>query len=185
MYFVPNFSMIIQFTGLSGAGKSSLAQQLRQIAQPDHEVVIVDGDAYRQTLCRDLGFSKEDRMENIRRLGAEASRLNATGKIIIIAAINPFDSVRKELEEKYDALTVWIRCDIPTLVERDTKGLYRRALLPEDHPEKLHNLTGINDPYESPESAHLIVDTHLQSLEESAQLLYQFLLDKRQASSAS
>jgi adenylylsulfate kinase len=177
--------MIIQFTGLSGAGKSSLAQELRRITPPDYEVIIVDGDAYRQTLCRDLGFSKEDRMENIRRLGAEAARLNEADKIVIIAAINPFDSVRKELEQEYDAHTVWIRCDIQTLVERDTKGLYKRALLPEDHPDKLHNLTGINDPYESPEAAHLVIDTHLQSLEESARLLYAYLFESRQASNAS
>lgn len=167
--------MILQFTGLSGAGKSSLARQLCQTISPDLEVIVIDGDAYRQTLCRDLGFSREDRMENIRRLGAEAARLDAQKKIVIIAAINPFESIRKELEEKYKTQTVWIRCAVSTLIQRDTKGLYRRALLPEDHPDKLHNLTGINDPYEEPATAQLIIDTDIQSLEESVQVLLDFI----------
>lgn len=167
----------IQFTGLSGAGKSTLANQVKKVlTQKGHQVEVIDGDVFRQTLCKDLGFSKEDRHENIRRLSFVASLLSNHGIIVIVAAINPYDKVREEMREKYQAKTVWINCELQTLQERDTKGLYKRAALPEGHPEKLHNLSGIGDTYEIPPSPDLIIHSHLENIEESSLKLINFIL---------
>lgn len=169
--------VLIQLTGLSGAGKSTLAQRVKQLLENQSiGVEIVDGDAYRQTLCKDLGFSREDRMENIRRLGTVAHGFVQQGKVAIIAAISPFEVVRQELAAAYGAKTVWIHCDLDTLTRRDTKGLYRRAFLPDGHPEKLSNLTGVNDVYEIPAQPDLVIDTHQELLEVSAEKLCQFIL---------
>ncbi|MBV7528530.1 adenylyl-sulfate kinase [Chitinophaga sp. sic0106] len=172
--------MIIQLTGLSGAGKSTLAEGVKTLLENHSlKVAIIDGDVYRKTLCKDLGFSKEDRMENIRRLGKAAWELKAAADIILIAAINPFEAIRKELKDNYDAKTVWIKCDIPVLTTRDTKGLYKRALLNDDHPDKVFNLTGINDTYEPPVSPDLVIDTSTEVVEQSIQNFFEFLIFSR------
>src|SRR5438128_2470028 len=161
--------MVIQFTGLSGAGKSTLAEKIKPLLETrGMKVEVVDGDVYRKTICSDLGFSKEDRCENIRRLGQVAFSFSQEGCVAIIAAINPFESVRLELTTKYNAKTVWIKCGIDILKQRDTKGLYKRALLPDQHPEKVFNLTGINDVFEEPGCPHLVINTGEQNEEESA-----------------
>jgi adenylylsulfate kinase len=170
--------LLIQLTGLSGAGKTSIAFRVQQmLLQRDIAAEIVDGDAYRKTVCKDLGFSPADRRENIRRLGAIAHNLVLQNTIAIIAAINPYDDVRKELKAKYKARTVWIHCSLDVLVERDTKGLYRKALLPGDHPDKVKNLTGVNDVYEIPIHADLVIHTHSEPLETSSVRLFAFILD--------
>jgi len=143
------------------------------------KVVIIDGDVYRKTLCRDLGFSQEDRMENIRRLGKAARALQGEADIVMIAAINPYENIRHELKEKYGTKTVWIKCDIPVLINRDTKGLYKRALLHDDHPDKIFNLTGVNDTYEVPSSPDLIIDTSTETATQSVQKFYEFLIFSR------
>ncbi|OQP45725.1 adenylyl-sulfate kinase [Niastella populi] len=168
---------IIQLTGLSGAGKTTLAQGVKHLLEKDAlKVVIIDGDVYRKTLCKDLGFSKEDRMENIRRLGAAAFSFKDQADIIMIAAINPFEETRNELKEKYDTRTVWVKCNMPVLIERDTKGLYKRALLHDKHPDKLFNLTGINDIYEIPVSPDLVIDTSTATPGQCIRQLYEFLI---------
>ena len=168
--------LIIQFTGLSGAGKTTLAQKVNDLfeAQQIH-VEVIDGDVYRTTLCKDLGFSKADRCENIRRLGKEASELAKNSDITIIAAINPYEEIRNELKVNYNAKTVWIKCAVEILSQRDTKGLYKRARLPEGHPQKISNLTGFNDVYENPTQPDLIIDTALETPEISAGKLFRFL----------
>jgi len=172
--------VLLQLTGLSGAGKTTLAQRVKQLLEDNSlKVEIIDGDEYRKTICKDLSFSKEDRHENIRRLGIIAYTFAATGNIAIIAAINPFEMARNELKEKYAAKTAWIKCDLDILSKRDTKGLYKRALLPDDHPDKIFNLTGVNDLYEVPLSADLIIDTGNETAERSADKLYQFILQHR------
>lgn len=166
--------ILIQFTGLSGAGKTTLALHLKEKLERDNfSVEIIDGDVYRKTVCKDLGFSRNDRMENIRRLGKIAH--SYTSGIVLISAINPYQEVRKELETKYKAKTIWIKCDLELLIQRDTKGLYKKALLPDVHPGKIFNLTGVNDVYEVPENAHLIIDTSTESIQQSVQQLYLFI----------
>lgn len=170
--------LLIQLTGLSGAGKTTLAFRVQQLLlQREIAVEIIDGDAYRKTLCKDLGFSPEDRRENIRRLGEKANELVQKNTIAIIAAINPYDDVRRELKAKYKAFTVWVHCSLDILVIRDTKGLYRKALLPDGHPDKITNLTGINDHYDIPINPDLIIQTHTEDAEVSAHRLLQFVLE--------
>lgn len=169
--------LLIQLTGLSGAGKTSIAFRVQQLLlQKDIAAEIVDGDAYRRSLCKDLGFSAADRRENIRRLGAVADSLVQQNIIAIIAAINPFEDVRQELKTKYKAPIVWVHCSLDILIERDTKGLYRRGFLPAGHPEKITNLTGVNDVYDIPVDADLIISTHTEDPETSAVRLLAFIL---------
>lgn len=168
--------MILQFTGLSGAGKTSIAEKLQQqLESIGIAAEVIDGDKYRQTICKGLGFSKADRCENIRRLGAVAASFSRHGVIAIISAINPYDEIRKELKQMYAAKTIWINCDIAVLTARDTKGLYKRALLPDGHPDKVYDLTGINDAYEPPDDADLIVDTGVEPLEQSVKKVFEFV----------
>lgn len=170
--------LIIQLTGLSGAGKTTISSYVKEkLAERSIKVEIVDGDVYRKTLCADLGFSRQDRCENIRRLAKAALAFGDTCDTAIIAAINPFEEVRKELRENYSIKTVWINCAVDILIERDTKGLYKRALLPEDHPNKLHNLTGINDSYDKPLHWDLMINTGRETIEASANVLCKFILE--------
>lgn len=167
--------LIIQLTGLSGAGKTAIAENLKRIlGLQDLKVEIIDGDQYRKTLCKDLGFSQNDRFENIRRLGKVANGIKDKD-ITIISAINPYEEVRKELAEKYGAKTIWINCDLQVLIDRDTKGLYKRSMLPDTHPDKIHNLTGISDVYENPQHADFIVNTGNETLEESSGKILNFI----------
>lgn len=172
--------LLIQLTGLSGAGKSTIANGVkRQLEKKGLRIEVIDADVYRKHVCPDLGFSKDDRNENIRRLGFIANRFAANGVISILAAINPYDEIRKELSQYGPHVkTVWIHCDLDVLISRDTKQLYKKALLPDDHPEKIKNLTGVNDPYESPASADLIIDTGIQSKEESINMMAEFIIEE-------
>jgi adenylylsulfate kinase len=170
--------MIIQFCGLSGSGKTTLAERVSTLLkQQNVKCEIIDGDVYRKVLCADLGFSKEDRNENIRRLAFVASKLSAHGVVTIICAINPYDDIRREVSAKYpNVKTVYIDCSIDELVRRDTKQLYYKALLPDGHPDKINNLTGINDPFDAPSACDLIIKTDAETIEESAQRLLRFIL---------
>lgn len=171
--------IFVQLTGLSGSGKSTLANAVKELLRKSgFDTEIIDGDVYRKKICPDLGFSKEDRNENIRRLGFVANLLATHGVISVLAAINPYEEVRHELSNYGKHVkTVWINCDIKTLVERDTKQLYRKALLPNGHPDKVYNLTGINDPFETPSHPDLVIDTHRLSETESIQMLYEFIIE--------
>jgi adenylylsulfate kinase len=170
--------MILLFCGLSGAGKSTLAERIRaKLVAEDILVELIDADEYRQRLFKDLGYSMEDRFENIRRLGFIANKFSAHNIITIISAINPYDSIRKELVRTYKKVkVVHVDCDLKVLIKRDTKGLYKRALLPDGHPDKLRNLTGVNDPFEVPENPDLHINTGKMSLKESTEEVYSFIL---------
>jgi adenylylsulfate kinase len=165
-------------TGLSGAGKTTLSRNVKdKLLRLGYQVEIIDGDEYRAALCKDLGFSKEDRFENIRRLGFVGKTLVRNGVIVLLAAVNPYEKIRREIKGgSPNAKTVWIDCDLETLLKRDTKGLYRRALLPDDHPDKLRNLTGVNDPFEDPQDAELIVKTDSETIDKSTAKLTGFIL---------
>ncbi len=170
--------MIIQFCGLSGSGKTTLAQNVKRLlAQKGINVEIIDGDEYRKALCADLGFSKADRNQNVRRLAFVAGKLSKYKIVAIVCAINPYDDIRREIVSTYDDVkTVFIDCPVETLVSRDTKGLYRKALLPEGHPDKIYNLTGVNDPFDIPGSADLVINTNDESVDISTEKLEQFIL---------
>jgi adenylylsulfate kinase len=170
--------MILQLCGLSGAGKSTISGLVKaRLDACGIAAEIIDGDDYRKMLCRDLGFSKADRCENIRRLGFVASKLSAHGVVAIISAINPYNEIRSELASSYkDVQTVFVDCSIPTLIKRDTKGLYKKALLPEDHPEKIFNLTGINDPFDKPSNPDLHIHTSIKRKETCAGELFSFIV---------
>jgi adenylylsulfate kinase len=169
--------LLLQTTGLSGVGKTTLAKLVsHQLIALGHSCIVIDGDIYRRTLCSDLGFSHADRMENIRRLGLLGHQHAQQGTVAIIAAINPFHAARQELAARYNARTIWIDCPLDVLIARDTKGLYQKALLPKAHPDKLHNLTGVNDVYEKPLDADLYINTHVLMQEEASRLLLDFIL---------
>ena len=169
--------MIIQFCGLSGSGKTTLASQTKKYFNHKNiNIENIDGDEYRKVLSADLGFTKEDRNTNIRRLAFVASRLAEYQIIPIICAINPYESVRKEVIASYhDVKTIYIKCSLEELIRRDTKGLYARALFPDNHPDKITNLSGINDPFEIPANPDLVIETDKQTIETCTQQLVNFI----------
>ena len=172
--------LFIQMTGMSGAGKTTLARLVQQrLKKNGYQVEVIDGDEYRAGLCSDLGFSKEDRNENIKRLGFVAKILARNNVISIISAINPYEEIRKELKDQHGSVScVYIKCDLEELKKRDTKGLYRRALLPDDHPQKIQNFTGISDPFEVPPEPDLVLETDKEDIEKSAKKLENFIIKR-------
>ena len=153
------------FTGLSGAGKSTLSEIIYQrLKERGAKVELLDGDVVRTNLSKGLGFSKEDRDTNIRRIGFVCDLLSRNGVIAIVAAISPYRAVRDELRGKIENfIEVHVDCPIPVLAERDVKGLYKKALAGE-----IANFTGISDPYEPPLNPHVVVDSSMETPGESA-----------------
>jgi adenylylsulfate kinase len=170
--------MIIQFCGLSGSGKTTLATRVKQLLQQHGVgVEIIDGDTYRKTLCADLTFSKAHRNENIRRLAAVANEFAKSNTLAIISAINPYEDLRLEIASRYSNVkTVYINCSLEVLVQRDTRQLYRKAMLPDKHPDKINNLSGVNDPFEEPQCPDLIIKTDEEPIGVSVQKLLEFIL---------
>src|SRR5438552_11189695 len=152
-------------TGLSGAGKSTLATALgRELARHGIAVEVLDGDDVRQNLSKGLGFSREDRDTNIRRIGYVAKLLARNGVAVITAAISPYRAVREEMRHEIGAFVeVYVKASLEECIRRDTKGLYRRALAGE-----IPQFTGVSDPYEAPLEPELVVDTEQEPLEHSA-----------------
>jgi adenylyl-sulfate kinase len=153
------------FTGLSGAGKSTLAAavsaELRGRGIP---VEVLDGDEVRQNLSRGLGFSREDRDTNIRRIGYVAKLLARNGVAVITAAISPYRAIRDEVREEIGAFVeVYVKASLDECIRRDTKGLYRRALAGE-----IPQFTGVSDPYEEPLAPELVIDTEREEVADSA-----------------
>jgi sulfate adenylyltransferase/3'-phosphoadenosine 5'-phosphosulfate synthase len=158
----PGFT--IWLTGLSGAGKSTLARALdTALRERQKHVEILDGDEVRENLSKGLGFSKEDRDTNIRRIAYVARLVSRSGGVAITAAISPYRSVRDEARASIGRFVeVFVRCPLDVLVQRDTKGLYARALRGE-----IAQFTGVSDPYEAPLAAEVVVETDLESVAES------------------
>ncbi len=152
------------FTGLSGAGKSTLANlAAEELRRRGHRVEILDGDEVRTNLSKGLGFSKEDRDTNIRRIGWVCRLLARNGVIAISAAISPYREIRDEVRGMHERFfEVFVKCPIPVLAERDVKGLYKKALAGE-----IKNFTGVSDPYEEPFSPELVVETDRESHDQS------------------
>src|SRR3984957_19270124 len=151
-------------TGMSGAGKSTISDQLMvRFHAAGAKVELLDGDIVRTNLSQGLGFSREDRDTNIRRIGFVADLLSRNGIIVVVAAISPYRETREEMKSKIgNFLEVFVDCPVEVLVGRDVKGLYKRALAGE-----VGNFTGISDPYEPPLHPDVTVPTHCETVEES------------------
>jgi adenylyl-sulfate kinase len=156
--------MTVWLTGLSSAGKTSIgAAVAEQLRARGHRVEFLDGDAVRQTLCRGLGFTKEDRDENIRRIGYFAELLSRNGVIVVVAAISPYRAARDEARAHIrDFIEVYVNAPLDTVEQRDRKGIYRRCRAGE-----LHGVTGLDDPYEPPLAPEVECRTGRESLEQS------------------
>jgi adenylylsulfate kinase len=158
----------VWFTGLSGAGKSTLSQALvPELRARGLTVELLDGDEVRTNLSTGLGFSREDRDINIRRIGYVARLLSRNGVAVIVAAISPYRDTRDEVRAAIEAeccgfVEVHARCSITELSRRDVKGLYERALKGE-----IGNFTGVSDPYEEPLSPEVTFDSELESIDGS------------------
>ncbi len=156
----------VWFTGLSGSGKSTLAERVRDILlERGLKVEVLDGDEVRTNLSKGLGFSKEDRDTNIRRIGWVCHLLTRNDVVAISAAISPYKAIRDENRELIGRFVeVYCECDIDTLKGRDPKGLYEKALKGE-----IKNFTGVSDPYEPPEKPEVVVDTAKEDIDASVQ----------------
>mgnify|MGYP005849606279 CR=1 FL=1 len=157
------------FTGLSGAGKSTLSQLLfERFRQAGARVELLDGDVVRTNLSKGLGFSKEDRDTNIRRIGFVCDLLSRNGVIAIAAAISPYREVRDEIRGRIaNFFEVYVECPLETLAERDVKGLYKKALAGE-----IAHFTGISDPYEPPVHPEVVVHTNRETPAESVERIW-------------
>ncbi len=156
------------FTGLSGSGKTTLAKALEPVLRERGlKVERLDGDIVRQSLTRDLGFSKEDRDQNIERVTFVAKLLTRNDVAVLCSFISPYIARRdKSREEIGHFVECYVECSLDTLIERDVKGLYRKALAGE-----IENFTGISDPYEAPPDPEIVVNSGTQTLEESVAII--------------
>lgn len=156
---------VIWFTGLSGSGKTTIAHEVEEeLLEAGVPIEILDGDVVRENLSKGLGFSKEDRDINIRRIAFVAHLLQRNGTFVITAAISPYRSVRNEARAMIkDFVEVFADAPIEVCEERDVKGLYAKARAGE-----IKGFTGVDDPYESPESPEVVCYTDKESVQESA-----------------
>lgn len=170
-------SVVLWFTGLSGAGKSTLAHAVEEkLHQAGVRTFVLDGDNVRHGLCGDLGFSEEDRVENIRRVGEMSKLFLEAGIITLTAFISPFRSDRgrvRALMPHGDFLEIYCYCPLSICEERDVKGLYKKARAGE-----IAHFTGITSPYEEPEKPELTVDTDSLSLDECVEAVMQMLRER-------
>jgi len=155
----------VWFTGLSGAGKTTLSDAIEPLLRERGITKLekLDGDVVRTHLSKGLGFSKEDRDTNIRRIGWVAEVLTRNGVCVLASAISPYREVRDENRRNIGSFVeVYVRCSIPELTRRDVKGLYEKALKGE-----VKNLTGVSDPYEEPLNPEITVDSETEAVGES------------------
>ena len=157
------------FTGLSGAGKSTISAIIAdRLRTAGAKVEVLDGDVVRTHLSKGLGFSKEDRDTNIRRIGFVCELLSRNGVIAIAAAISPYRAIRDEIRRRIpNFVEVYVECPLGVLIERDAKGLYKKALAGE-----LPQFTGVSDPYEPPQHAEVTLHTAAETIDESSQKVW-------------
>jgi adenylyl-sulfate kinase len=164
------------FTGLSGAGKSTITGHVvAELENRGSKVEVLDGDIVRENLSKGLGFSKEDRDTNIRRIAFVADLLSRNGVPVITAAISPYKEIRDEARELMGDrfVEVFVKASVDTCAERDVKGLYAKAFSGE-----IKEFTGVSDPYEEPENPEFVCDTENESPEESADKLLAYLEER-------
>lgn len=165
-----NKGLVVWLTGLSGAGKTTLARALREeLERASHRVEILDGDEVRENLSRGLGFSKDDREANVRRIGFVARLLARNGVIVLTSLISPYRESRNDIRRMVERdgarfVEVFVRCPINVLIERDVKGLYKKALAGE-----IKNFTGISDPYEEPLAPDVVINSAIESVARSVE----------------
>jgi adenylyl-sulfate kinase len=160
---------VLWFTGLSGAGKSTISGMIeKRLRECGAKVEVLDGDVVRTHLSKGLSFSKEDRDINIRRIGFVSELLARHGVIVIVAAISPYRAVREEVRAAIpNFVEVYVECPINVLAERDVKGLYKKALAGE-----IPHFTGVSDPYEPPLNPEVTVNSSSETPEESAEKIW-------------
>ena len=173
---VRNEGLTLWLTGLPRSGKSTVAGLVagRLRALGVNRVEVLDGDVVREGLCRDLGFSRADRTENIRRIAFVSKLLTRNGVAVIVAAISPYREDRERAREEIQSFVeVWCKASVEVCAARDYKGLYEKAMRGE-----ISDLTGVNDPYEEPEDADLVLDTAGETPEQSADRVMAVLGEK-------
>jgi adenylylsulfate kinase len=155
----------VWFTGLSSSGKTTICREVEKVLQSrGYKLEVLDGDLVRQTLNKSLGFSKEDRDENIRRIGFMAHLLTRNNVIVLVSAISPYRQVREDVRRRIgDFIEVHVNAPLEVCEQRDVKRLYEKA-----RAGKIQNFTGIDDPYESPLNPEVECKTDLETPEESA-----------------
>jgi adenylyl-sulfate kinase len=164
------------FTGLSGAGKTTISEHLaKELATRHSKLEILDGDVVRENLSKGLGFSKEDRDTNIRRIAFVADLLSRNGVPVITAAISPYRELRDEARELMGDrfIEAYVKASVEVCAERDVKGLYEKAFAGE-----IKEFTGVSDPYEAPLDPELTLDTENETPEESAEKILAYLEEK-------
>jgi len=164
-------SFVLWFTGLSGSGKSTIAYAIEhELFQRGSSVVVLDGDNIRHGLCSDLGFSKEDRFENMRRVGEAAKLFVESGSIVLAAFVSPYLDDRERVRSRLphgDFYEVYCECDLSVCESRDPKGLYERA-----RKGEIDNFTGISAPYEEPIKPDMVVNSGTMTVEEEVKLIF-------------
>lgn len=183
-HLLQQHARLIWFTGLSGSGKSTLAVQLEaQLHAKGFKTYLLDGDNIRTGLNKDLSFTDEGRVENIRRIGEVAKLMLDAGIVVLSAFISPFKADREQVRSIVGAanyLEVFVDAPLEVCEQRDVKGLYKKARAGE-----VKNFTGIDSPYEAPENPDIVLQTHKLSIEESIQILQQGILPKISTSQSS
>jgi sulfate adenylyltransferase len=166
----------IWFTGLSGAGKSTTAEILAvKLLENGRRVTVLDGDVVRTNLSKGLGFSKEDRDTNIRRIGFVASEIARHGGAVLCAAVSPYSATRNECRAMVGGdrfIEVFVDTPLDVCESRDVKGMYKQA-----REGKIKNFTGVDDPYEPPHNAELVLDTVARTAEENAEAVVAYLVE--------
>ncbi|MBW1708327.1 MAG: adenylyl-sulfate kinase [Deltaproteobacteria bacterium] len=154
----------VWFTGLSASGKTTLSNLLQKaLLERGFSVEVLDGDIIRKNLSKGLSFSRDDRNTNIKRIGFVANLLARNGVAVIVAAISPYKNIRDEVRAEIgDFIEIYLDCPLEVCIERDPKGLYRKALAGE-----IKHFTGIDDPYEVPEKSEVVIRSHEESPQES------------------
>ena len=164
---------VIWLTGYSGAGKSTLAVELeRRLHRKGYNVFVLDGDNVRHGLCADLGFSPEERAENIRRVGEVAALFSQAGMLVVTAFISPYRSDRERARQAANGVfhEVHVNAGLDACERRDPKGLYRKA-----RKGEIREFTGISAPYEEPENPELVVDTESNSIEDCIEAMARYI----------
>ncbi len=171
-------AVVLWFTGLSGAGKSTVAHALEErLHMMGASTSVLDGDNVRHGLCGDLGFSIADRTENIRRVGEVVKLFLDAGVISLTAFISPLRNDRRQVRQLVgdaDFVEIYCKCSLETCEARDVKGLYKKARAGE-----IKEFTGISSPYEEPEEPEVVVDTDTQDIDESVDQLINYLRKRR------